>query len=365
MNKKMIALALAGLASGTAMAQSNVTVYGIIDVGYGYYDDAPDANVHAKSAIDSGMWKTSRFGFKGSEDLGDGLAAAFQMEFKTTPDYSGSADIRNSWVSLKSASLGEIKLGSVGTFHDDLLGATNVMFGNNTVGAAKYVYILTSGSAETTDLKNAVAYYSPSWNGLQVKLGLSTHADPKTNDVAPTGMTAATGNERVYTAAAHYANGPLIAGLSYESNKYESFNGAPEINSGNQWHLAGSYNFDIVRISGAYGATSYAQNAGETKDSREQWQLGASTPIGSKGTLAVNYAHATIAYNSAANDDDTVSFWGIGYQHALSKRTNLYAAYGDISQNASNIVKSQLGGSTTTGDKGYQSAFNVGVRHDF
>ena len=364
MQKKLIALALASLASGAAVAQSNVTIYGIMDIGYGYYSDAPDNNVDAKSAIDSGLWKTSRFGLKGSEDLGDGLSAAFQMEFKAVPDYSAAVESRNSWVSLKKASLGEIKVGSVGSFHDDLLGATSVMFGNNTVGAPKYVYILTTGGKETTDLKNAIAYYSPSWSGFQAKLGYSTHADTGTNDVTPTGLTGATGNERVFTAAGHYANGPLVAGLTYENSKYEDFDGAPDIDSGNEWHLAAAYNFGIARVSGAYGTTSYAQNPGETKDKRKQWQIGASTPIGSSGTLALNSAHATIDYTTGANDDD-VSFWGIGYQHSLSKRTNLYVAYGDINQDESNIVKSRLDGGTTTKNTGYQSAFNVGIRHDF
>lgn len=364
MQKKLIALAIAGLASGTALAQSNVTVYGILDIGYGYYSDTPADNVKSKGAIDSGQWKTPRVGFKGSDDLGGGLTATFQAEFKAVGDYAGAVESRNSWVGLKSANLGEVKAGSVGSFHDDLLSATSVMFGNNTVGAPKYVYILTTGSKETTDLKNAVAYYSPVWSGFQAKFGVSTHADTTTNDVTPTGLTGATGNERVYTMAGHYANGPLILGATYEYNKYQSYYGAPSIDAGNEWHLAGSYNFGVVRVNGAYGITSYAQNPGEKKDSRSQWLIGASTPIGANGTLSANYARATIEYNTGANDDD-VSFWGIGYQHALSKRTNLYVAYGDINQDKSNLVKSRLDGGTTTGQTGYQSAFNVGIRHDF
>ena len=75
------------------------------------------------------------------------------------------------------------------------------------------------------------------------------------------------------------------------------------------------------------------------------------------------YARAKIAYTNA--DDDKVSFWGIGYLHAMSKRTSLYAAYGDISQSDTNIIKSRIDGATTTSDAGYQSAFNVGIRHNF
>ena len=79
MHKKLIALAIAGIASGAAFAQSNVTVYGIVDVGYGYYSDGNDKDANAIHKIDGNQWKTTRFGFKGSEDLGDGLSANFQL----------------------------------------------------------------------------------------------------------------------------------------------------------------------------------------------------------------------------------------------------------------------------------------------
>lgn len=73
MQKRIIALAVASLVSGAAVAQvapNNVTLYGIVDIGFGHYSDANAANTKSKSAIDSGQWKTSRFGFKGTEDLG-------------------------------------------------------------------------------------------------------------------------------------------------------------------------------------------------------------------------------------------------------------------------------------------------------
>ena len=363
MHKQLITLALASIASGAAFAQSNVTVYGIVDVGYGYYSDGNADDVNSIHKIDGNQWKTTRFGFKGSENLGDGLSANFQLEASLLPD-TATLGGRNSWVSLKSG-LGELKAGSFGSFHDDLLGATSVMFGNGTVAAPLRVYVLTTGSKESGDIRNAVAYYSPNWSGFQLKAAASTHGDTSTDDVVPTGLTKDTGNERVYAVAAHYANGPLVAGATYEMNKYQDYENAPSIDSGNEWHLAASYDFGVARLAGAYGTTNYAQNPGVTKDSRKQWQLGASTPIGSKGTLAVNYARAKIAYTNA--DDDKVSFWGIGYLHALSKRTSLYAAYGDISQSDTNIVKSRIDGSTTTNVKneGYQSAFNVGIRHNF
>lgn len=366
MQKKLIALAITAIAAGNAFAQSNVTIYGIIDVGYGYYGDANTANTKAKSAIDAGQWKTSRIGFKGSEDLGNGLTANFQAEFKNPVDTADTLTSRNSFVGLKSATFGEIKLGSVNSFHDNLLAATSGVFEFAGISQPTKVYIETTGSKETTDLKNAVAYYSPVWSGLQFKLGASTHADTSTDDVVPTGVSGSTGNERVYTAAVHYANGPLIAGATYETNKYQDYYNAANIDSGNEWHLAAAYDFGVVRVNGAYGQTSYAINqSSDHRDTRKQWMLGASTPIGANGTLAVSYAHAKLSYNNES--DDTSSFWGVGYLHTLSKRTSLYAAYGDINQDKTNTYKSRFEGgiSKTATDAVYQTAFNVGIRHNF
>ena len=365
MQKKIIALALASLISSTAFAQSNVTVYGIADMSYGYYRDANTSGGGATNRIDSGQWKGSRFGFKGSEDLGDGLSAIFQIENGLSMDVSGSTIYtRPSWVGLSSSSLGELKAGNFATFQDDLLVATSVMFSWGTLASPKYVYLETTGSTETWTISNAVHFYSPVWNGFQIKVGASTHGTPLVNDVIPSGLTVATGNNRILAAAAQYTNGSLVVGATYEYNKYENYPGAPSIDAGNTWNIAAAYDFGVARIGGAYGTINYAQNPGVTTDSRAQWHLGVSVPVTPKDIVAVNYAHAKIDYNNTWSDD-TTGFWGVGYLHSLSKRTSLYAAYGDIYQDDDNHVKSRLDGPTTTTSAGYQRAFTVGIRHDF
>ena len=377
MQKRIIALAVASLVSGAAFAQSNVTVYGIADMSYVYFDDANAPGVGSTEQINSGQWKTSRFGLKGSEDLGNDLSAIFQMEFGMNMDVNGGAATqRPSWVGLKSKSLGELRAGNFATFEDDLLVATSVMFGYNTVASPKYVYIETAGSEAQNTISNAVHYYSPVWNGFQIKAGVSTHSTNATNDVnSSTGTTGATGNNRVYALAAHYSNGPLVAGATYENNEYGS-SSATIIDAGNTWNLAAAYDFGVVRIGGAYGTINYAQNTGVKVDSRAQWHLGVSAPITPKDIIAVNYAHAKTSYNNtvpATQDDDTTGFWGVGYLHSLSKRTTLYAAYGDINQDSVNHTKSRLDGGTTyltnpataTAAQGFQQAFAVGIRHDF
>ena len=86
MQKKIIALAIAGLASTAAFAQSNVTIYGSVDYGYAYRNDArkvagaPKGTADSSSRVDSGQQAGNRLGFKGVEDLGNGLKAVFLME---------------------------------------------------------------------------------------------------------------------------------------------------------------------------------------------------------------------------------------------------------------------------------------------
>ena len=103
-------------------------------------------------------------------------------------------------------------------------------------------------------------------------------------------------------------------------------------------------------------------------DNRTQWQLGVSAPITPKDLISLNYAHANISYNDRKPtwNDDSIGFWGIGYQHSLSKRTTLYAAYGDISPEADNHTNARLDStSPTTTNDGFQSAFAFGIRHNF
>ena len=103
-------------------------------------------------------------------------------------------------------------------------------------------------------------------------------------------------------------------------------------------------------------------------DNRTQWQLGVSAPITPKDLISINYAHANISYNDRKPtwNDDSIGFWGIGYQHSLSKRTTLYAAYGDINQDDDANTKARLDSTTpTTTSGGFQSAFAFGIRHNF
>ena len=380
MQKRIIALAITGLVSGAAFAQRNVTIYGIADMSYVNFSDG-NASGQGGGRIDSGQWKTSRFGLRGSEELGNGLSAIFQQEFGLDMDVNGGpTKQRPSWVGLKSNDLGEIRGGNFNTFEDDLLVATSTMLEYGTIASPKYVYIETAGGEPRNMISNAVFYNSPIWSGFRIKAGYSSHASnsPDTSS-AQTAATGANGNNRVIAAAIHYSNGPLIAGATYEYNKAQSYTtGGARVSSpdsGNTWNLAASYDFGVARLSGAYGTINYGQNPGATNpgatiNHRKQWQIGASAPITPKDLISINYARATISYNDSRPtwDDDSIGFWGIGYQHSLSKRTTLYAAYGDINQDDSNQTRASLASTppvSGTTANAFEQAFAFGIRHNF
>ncbi|PKO55512.1 MAG: porin, partial [Betaproteobacteria bacterium HGW-Betaproteobacteria-21] len=137
MQKKLIALAVAGLMSAPVFAQSNVTIYGIVDMGYKNLGNNVNSAVGNRSAIDSGQYSGSRLGFRGTEDLGNGLKASFVLETGINVDNGGfnqgnTAFARQSFVAL-SGGFGTVALGRQYTPQHILMSAVDP-FGNGTSG---------------------------------------------------------------------------------------------------------------------------------------------------------------------------------------------------------------------------------------
>lgn len=125
MKKSLIALAVLA-ASGAAMAQSSVTLYGIADVWVGRTSVTTAAGVKTNtSVLQSGGLGGSRLGFKGTEDLGGGLKAVFALEQGVAVDTgAGGTFNRQSYVGL-AGGFGQVTFGNTWTAMDDVLGASN------------------------------------------------------------------------------------------------------------------------------------------------------------------------------------------------------------------------------------------------
>ena len=157
MQKKIIALAVAGLVSGAAFAQSNVEIYGSIDMGYLYQGDNKVSGVDDRSAMDSGIGKANRLGFKGTEDLGNGLKASFTYEMGLNggdgKDFMASTQNRQSFLAL-SGNWGTVAAGRQYTPQHLFYGAADPFYNDN-IGQVGNVII------KDTRLDNLVAYVSP------------------------------------------------------------------------------------------------------------------------------------------------------------------------------------------------------------
>ncbi len=355
MQKKIIALAVAGLVSGAAFAQSNVTVYGTIDMAYQYNGSSNIEDQDSYSALDDGGWDSSRFGLKGTEDLGNGLSANFTQEFDLAIDRSKGVSTRNSYVSLAGKSWGEVKLGSVGSVHDDYAGwseSGGMSYGNGVVD------LIVTG-----DAKNAIEYVSPNFSGAQFKLGASSNY-VNAQDSAGSLVVDADGdvigfakaeNLRAYFASAAYANGGLKIALTYDNADQQNTDFSKD-----EWMIAGGYDFGMVKVGAAYDRMTAEEGSAEV--TRDAYRLTIGAPIGASGNLALSYTNASLDANWLDNDVEADGF-GISYSHFLSKRTALYAAA--YTADADVGFREGAGDSGTPTPSAYETGFKVGVRHQF
>ncbi len=203
MQKKIVALAVAGLASSAAFAQTNVTVYGTVDMAYVHQSDSVD-DANAQNNIDDGGWDRSRFGLKGTEDLGNGLSASFQQEFGLKADNQNGATLqRQSFVSLAGKGWGSIKAGGFWNIVDDVVSGTSAG-GGSQVNWGEGVIDLSLN----TFASNAVQFDSLDYSGFKFAVGYSSNFTSADESVSGD-------NLRTWFGGASYTNGALFVGATY------------------------------------------------------------------------------------------------------------------------------------------------------
>lgn len=366
MQKKIIALAVAGLASTAAFAQSNVTIYGVVDVGFSRVSSSDKLGLESRSGLDSGLQSGSRIGFKGTEDLGNGLKVSFVLEQSLVNDYESDAKAdkgnglfgtvsRQAFLAL-SNQYGTVAAGRQYTPQYGLVSRVDP-FGTGTVGDVTYgkgVYGMGAAVAPTTiRLDNLLAYVSPTFGG-----GFNVIAGYTANGIGD--ETAVDDNDaKVWAINPNYSNGPLFVGLNYHQVKVDNLDYKDKV-----WDLGGSYDFGVVKLSGVYGQLKNDLFDSKTK----QWMVGATVPVGAAGNVLVSYSRNK---TDATGIDAKASKWAIGYTHSLSKRTNLYAAYAKISTNDDAEGQFSVRGANftpfpfTNSTADYLSGLNLGIRHQF
>ena len=367
MKKSLIALAVLA-ASGAAMAQSSVTLYGVADAAVTHVNG--DDNW---TGLSSGANKTSRLGFRGVEDLGGGLKANFVLEGGFNLDAgdgknSGAAGTgfefkRQSTVGL-AGDFGEVRLGREltaaynATARYDVFGSVGIAHsklwddGKNldtTTFADPYHY--------TTNqrVSNAITYVSPDFSGFKVA------ANYGFGEVAGKNS-----DGRYFGGGLTYDNGPLSLGLGAE--RLNSGAGAAmqsqSTNDITAWSLGGSYDLGVAKLLAAYRQSTAKDVAilGATSDLKNRgYMLAVTAPVG-PGLVRAAYNRYEAKFDGEKGVTDQ---FGLGYVYNLSKRTSVYGTYAYIKNKDDNALNLTVNSSGGVKSNGSQQAVQVGITHAF
>jgi|APFre7841882630_1041343.scaffolds.fasta_scaffold02718_6 predicted porin len=411
MQKKLIALAVAGLASTAAFAQTNVTIYGIVDYGYTYRFDARGADSlinadrhsfnkpNSASQLNGGQQSGNRLGFKGTEDLGNGLKAVFLLEQGFNLDtgtQAGGGDQmfnRQAYVGL-SGNFGTAVGGRLYTPHYTFVSGIDP-FGAGQLGSYRNVFspsgstnIGNTSYASLMDplrVDNAIAYISPSFGGFSVTAAFSNNAGG-----LPTSATTNSGgadstnnnaqNNTVYAILGQYTGGALTAGLNYHIIEMgTAVSQGLNVKNVQNIDFGGTYDFKVVKVAALYSwneidYTSRIQ--GQKNGTINNYMLGATVPLGKFSVLG------SYIYSDGNKEAGGVAQQlALGGTYAMSKRTNLYSSYAFIDNSDKRL--NGVGDATASGSYAgqisgsgaglgniqpagvWQQGFQIGLRHMF
>ena len=378
MKKTLAAVAVLGAFAGSALA-ADVQLYGLIDTGLQYLHSDADTNKDATNSfsMESGMASASRFGFKGTEDLGNGLTVGFVLENGFTSDDGAEKGVffdRESSLFLQGG-FGKVAFGRMGSINNGtsswgkygMISAFGTSWGDYAAQAGTWAM-----GAGLWD--NMISYQTPTFAGVTVyaQYGMG-NAVTDYNSVENESS-----SDRYYALGATYANGPLNLYLAVDSINYATYNGKTNTTSdvddsltvtlGGNFDFevvklfAGAQYFDEIKLSTMKGAVQL--DSGTLAGKMEGWSLGVSASIpAAGGTVLVGAAYLDAeAAGSVTGDakDDELNRWIVsaGYDYPFSKRTDVY---GVVTYN-----QDQMDSKTAANDRD-PSVYGVmvGLRHKF
>ncbi|MGE8601542.1 porin [Bordetella trematum] len=355
MKKTLLAAALLAGFAGVAQAETSVTLYGIIDTGIGYNKiSGAGKNNGSRVGMINGVQNGSRWGLRGTEDLGDGLQAVFQLEsgFDSGNGKSGQDDRlfgRQATIGLQSDSWGRLDFGRQTNIASKYFGSIDPF------GAGFNVANIGTGmsAANTQRYDNMIMYQTPSFEGFQVGAGYSFSTDD-TKGADRVGFRTAD-NVRAITAGARYANGPLQVALSYDQLKASNNQAQKQVDATpRSYMIGGSYDFEVVKVALAYARTTdgwfatsnpkgaagllsngnsmgFPSNAFADGFKANSYMVGFTVPMGANKVFG-SWQMVDPSNKKLTGGDETTNIFSLGYTYDLSKRTNLYA-YGSYAKN--------------------------------
>lgn len=342
MNKSLLALAVLSAFAGAASAQTSVTVYGVVDMAVQHENNGGAAG--SKTALDSGIESGSRLGFKGSEDLGGGLKANFQLEMGVNADTGASSQGgvlfgRQAFVGL-SGNFGSVNFGRqyapifIATDSVDPFDA-GIISGTAGVGTSSTGILGLFGTPFRTN--NTVNYTTTNLGGFSGSAAYSFGEVAGDNSAS-----------RQIGLSGTYANGPALATVAYHKANDVLGNGTKFV------FVGGTWDFKVVKAAAAYGTTKTDTGVLTQVDNKTA-MLGVTVPVG-PGNILGSWVHQKNELVGGGKSNQLA----VGYTYAMSKRTDLYTSYSRTANDTNDNAGGLAAGNGLT-DK----LFNVGIRHKF
>lgn len=370
MQVKLIALAIAGLASTAAFAQTNVTLYGVADVtleSVGASGNAAGANFGNHGRVNS---NSSYVGLKGTEDLGDGLKALFQFETGFAADtgvYNGSA--RDTYVGL-TGGFGTVVAGNLTGPTRALGNRMEMLPGNTGIGDAVSLLgnpgnKLNTGTTGVFDTRVAstIAYVSNNYEGFNF-VAAYMFGENKSLDNAAAGAAA---NAKAYDLGANYTNGGWDLGITY-GRVDTGADLAGALDTAKNTRIGVGYNFDGGHKVTAQWNRWKQDNIGGGDLSATSYSLQGKYAVSAAGALIADYTVAKDQTGSLGASNTGAKLVTVGYLHNLSKRTQVKAVFSRINNDtaaAYNFSSGKVAGTGAFGADADPRGIAVGVRHSF
>ncbi len=342
--------AVAVLAAAANAQAAEVQIYGLIDTGLSFTSVDADNGAGRNDSLSMGQSQLApnRWGFRGTEDLGNGFKVGFNLEGQFASDtgtMTGNRIFhRTAQVSLISEQYGTLNLGRSGALRSGF-GTTGIWNPktnpfSNSAGSfiAGHKYIMPGGFKA---IDNAITYQSPVWAGAQLHLQYSSDNDSVSNTDGVENKDSA---NRQWGVGLTYANGPLHVVAILDSVLYETNGTNPE--RAMAFSAEADYNFDVAKIyvagmwfddmksSEFQGHVFNSKNWLTTLNAKGGWE-GYTLELGADVPMAGGTFKANLGWMDAEGSEDSSiktdrMSVGVGYVYPLSKRSQLYTAAGYI-----------------------------------
>ena len=361
MKVRLVALTVLGALSGAVSAQSSLTLYGVVDVGYQWNElptnvgttASPRIQPESVGAINGGHVFGNRWGLRGSENLGGGWEAIFTLESGFAIDTGTAAQGgrlfgRQSFAGV-SSDYGQLVAGRLGTFSSgtgsfDMFGRIDPFMTGFGLAAIGNTFI----SANALRFDNAVLYRSPVISGFRGGIGYTTRVDGP--EVAPSGE-----NTTAFFSGLSWEMGPFYAVVTYDASNPPNSSNRP---NQKDLQIGGTYDIGAFRLHAAYadqsniGAVSFQPAlgpgsfvplpAGIDNFDASAYMFGVTWSVDAFSVMA-SYQWSNADGKTSPSGvffEPDYNLWGVGGMWNLSRRTTLYASY--ASRSADGTLKSEV-----------------------